>query len=140
MSGFNKKEYMKKYNREHREKYREYNKKNYYDNAISRKKYAKEYRDSHVIERRLNKAFRKSIGVWNRGNRTAQTRRWLVTHRKQKCAHGYIERALKKGTLIKPERCENCNTKTAYLEAHHDDYSKPLEVRWLCRKKCHQLI
>lgn len=32
--------------------------------------------------------------------------------------------------LIKRDRCEFCkNTK---VHAHHDDYSKPLEVRWLC--------
>nr|DAD85891.1 MAG TPA: hypothetical protein [Siphoviridae sp. ctGdK3] len=25
------------------------------------------------------------------------------------------------------------------LEAHHDDYSKPLQVRWLCRRHHKQL-
>lgn len=29
--------------------------------------------------------------------------------------------------------CEVCGT-MKYLEAHHEDYSKPLEIRWLCRK------
>ena len=34
---------------------------------------------------------------------------------------------------IKKEPCEICETNENVL-AHHDDYSKPFEVRWLCRK------
>ena len=46
-----------------------------------------------------------------------------------------ITHALRKGTIA-PLPCEQCgNPRT---EAHHDDYSKPLEVRWLC--KHHHLL
>jgi hypothetical protein len=39
--------------------------------------------------------------------------------------------AIMTGKLIS-QPCEVCgNSKT---DGHHDDYSKPLEVRWLCRK------
>jgi hypothetical protein len=42
-----------------------------------------------------------------------------------------VARALTNGTLVK-QPCEVCgDVKT---EAHHDDYSKPLDVRWLCFK------
>lgn len=34
--------------------------------------------------------------------------------------------------LLKKQPCEICAT-TEKVEAHHDDYSKPLEVRWLCQ-------
>lgn len=47
-------------------------------------------------------------------------------------AAGYAIRA---GKLIQGA-CENCGS-TKYINAHHDDYSKPLEVRWLCRS-CHK--
>lgn len=40
-------------------------------------------------------------------------------------------RAIRSGKLIKGI-CEVCKTKK--VEAHHDDYYKPLEVRWLCKK------
>ena len=33
--------------------------------------------------------------------------------------------------------CENCGA--LEVEAHHDDYDKPLEVRWLCRHDHRQL-
>ena len=38
---------------------------------------------------------------------------------------------------LKPEPCEGCGDPKA--QKHHDDYSKPLEVRWLC-VNCHILL
>jgi len=40
--------------------------------------------------------------------------------------------ATKRGELVK-QPCEVCGT-TQNVHAHHDDYKKPLEVRWLCAK------
>jgi len=39
--------------------------------------------------------------------------------------------AIKVGWLIR-ENCEVCGTDES-VEAHHDDYMRPLDVRWLCR-------
>ena len=39
------------------------------------------------------------------------------------------------GKLVVPDHCEECGVE-ANLDAHHDDYEKPLDVRWLCRD-CH---
>ena len=44
-----------------------------------------------------------------------------------------IGNAVRRGK-IKRLPCENCGNENT--EAHHTDYSKPLEVRWLC-PKCH---
>jgi len=35
-----------------------------------------------------------------------------------------------------PLACERCKKLTKKLSRHHPDYSKPLEIMWLC-KKCH---
>lgn len=43
--------------------------------------------------------------------------------------------AIRRGLLIRPATCSTCG-KQCKPEAHHDDYSKPLVVRWLCRS-CH---
>lgn len=41
--------------------------------------------------------------------------------------------AIARGELVR-QPCEKCQA--AKAEAHHDDYTKPLAVRWLCRR-CH---
>ena len=40
--------------------------------------------------------------------------------------------AIRDGRLLR-EPCEVCGT-DKHVHAHHDDYSKPMDVRWLCRK------
>lgn len=42
-------------------------------------------------------------------------------------------RAIADGRLVR-QPCERCSK--LKVQAHHDDYSKPLEVRWLC-PVCH---
>ena len=39
--------------------------------------------------------------------------------------------AIRDGRLIR-KPCESCGD--ANVEAHHDDYTRPLDVRWLCRR------
>lgn len=46
-----------------------------------------------------------------------------------------IQSAVKRGETEKPSLCESCGTR-AVLQAHHEDYNKPLSVKWLCRS-CH---
>lgn len=41
-----------------------------------------------------------------------------------------VGNALRDGRLVR-QPCEVCGT-TERVEAHHDDYSKPLDVRWFC--------
>ena len=48
-------------------------------------------------------------------------------------ARGYANAYLNKGVFKKCE-CSKCGNPKA--EKHHHDYSKPLEITWLCRK-CH---
>lgn len=47
-----------------------------------------------------------------------------------------VSHAVKNGTLIKPTNCSSCLSE-AVIYGHHEDYSKPLDVVWLC-DPCHK--
>jgi RNase P subunit RPR2 len=51
-------------------------------------------------------------------------------------AHSLVNNKVAYGEVIKPTICEHCSAESYKLQAHHTDYSKPLEVIWLCTK-CH---
>ena len=51
-------------------------------------------------------------------------------------AHNAVCRAVRKGSLVKPNKCSLCGN-AGRIEAHHSDYSKPLDVIWLCCE-CHK--
>lgn len=54
-----------------------------------------------------------------------------------KSAHLKVREAVRLGKLERPDRCNRCDGKAKRsLHAHHEDYSKPLAVEWLC-EKCH---
>lgn len=51
-------------------------------------------------------------------------------HPERSAARHAVWRAVRDGILWRGP-CEVCGTQTN-VEAHHEDYGKPLEVRWLC--------
>lgn len=59
--------------------------------------------------------------------------------RKKKNAQRAVLRALEKGLLIKPHKCSRCGNIPLRIEAHHEDYTKRLDVEWLCTP-CHSAI
>lgn len=50
-------------------------------------------------------------------------------------ARAALSQAIKRGKLIKPLNCTKCLSNKE-LHGHHNDYSLPLEVVWLCTE-CH---
>jgi len=63
-----------------------------------------------------------------------QQKKYRLNNPEKYHARNIVAHALRNGTLVK-EPCMKCgNPKT---QCHHKDYSKPLEVDWLCFK-CHR--
>jgi hypothetical protein len=80
---------------------------------------AKKYRKTDTGRTNIYKAVYKSI----------------EKHREKQNARANLYYNVQKGKVIKPSKCQKCRKK-APLEAHHKDYSKPLDVIWVC-KCCH---
>ena len=67
----------------------------------------------------------------------SRQRQWQKRNPEKHKAQQAVHQAKQDGSLGAPDTCEKCGLETEKLEAHHPDYSKPLEVVWLC-KSCHE--
>lgn len=86
---------------------------------------------------------RRGEGYREMRRRYRRTDRGARAYSKYKPTHPWQHEAQKKiwleiqaGRLVKPKTCSECD-RGGRIDGHHDDYAKPLVVRWLCRW-CHQ--
>ena len=85
-----------------------------------------------------NKEKRAALNKWwastpeGKESKLRTQREWRKRNPEKMRAHKLVRRAIDRGELFR-QPCLCGNPKS---EAHHEDYSKPLEVEWLCRK-CH---
>lgn len=67
------------------------------------------------------------------GNRAKK--KWLDNNALKRAAHILVGNAVRDGKIEKPDKCSEC-FEIGPVDGHHDDYEKPMDVRWLC-VKCH---
>ncbi len=88
-----------------------------------------EWREKELARHRAKSLNRTMRGL--RGKlRPELENEWRRRNPEKYKAHRMVANALKKGDLI----TSPCFCGEEKVEAHHDDYSQPLNVRWLCRK------
>lgn len=104
-------------------------------NAARRTDAARERRRTWNKTRVLGDAYRE------RQRRHQAMRR--ASYPEQERAKRATSRAIQSGAIVRPNLCEQCGHSPEpnragkpTIHAHHHDYSKPLEVRWLCAL-CH---
>lgn len=66
----------------------------------------------------------------NRASEANRLREWRRANKNKHQAHIAVRQAILKGEL-KKQTCRICNY--ADTEAHHCDYSKPLDILWFCK-------
>lgn len=62
-------------------------------------------------------------------HRKKRARELAMRHRDKTVARAALAYSVKTGK-VQPKPCEECGSKQ--VQAHHEDYSKPLDVVWLC--------
>lgn len=127
-------ERRKNYYSENKEKELERCKNYYYENFERISKREKKKNEDPVRKEKTNKRGRD----WAKENpkkHAANATKHKIRYPQKHQARLSVMWAIKLGFLKRPERCEVCK-RLIKVEAHHMDYEKPLEVKWLCRI-CH---
>ena len=96
----------------------------------------KQYRTSKILKlRKYNREYNKQ---WRKKNNYSDVLRYEKKYPEKRLARLFVLSALNSGKLKKLP-CIVCGSLKS--QAHHEDYSKPLEVIWLCalhHKRLHQ--
>ncbi len=118
-------------------KCKECNKKDVIANREEKIEYYREYdrnrafKPHRVEARRLYQNTEQGKAVVN-----AIKRRYVERNPIKRAAQIMVGNAVRDKRLHKASSCESCGQSPKRLHGHHDDYSLPLIVRWLC-PKCH---
>lgn len=105
------------------------------DPVAAQAKDAAQYRRHHAAKRAAQAAYRRTVAgkaALARGSQGYRDR-----HPEKRAAHIALGNALRSGKVTRPAVCEGCGAECR-PHGHHDDYARPLDVRWLC-VACHEV-
>lgn len=135
------KEKWAKYAKENRDKLREYSRKRRSEKREEIREYQRKWADAHREQIRecgrrysrseQGKLKKKQYYESHKQAFFERAKENRSLHPDERKARQMVSTYLMRGK-IKKSPCEICGNPKA--DAHHDDYNKPLEIRWLCRK------
>lgn len=97
-------------------------------NDPKRVKARKDYQKTEAYRESARKSSKK-YSRNNREKRYESTKKYKEKNRIKIQCHGIVAYAIRCGNLVR-KPCEVCGSEKSV--GHHDDYAKPLDVRWLC--------
>ena len=89
------------------------------------------YRNNIEKQRDKNKKYREE----NCDKVAERMKKWILENPEKIKARNDALHAIERGEITKPKVCSKCGN-GGLIDGHHEDYSKPLDVVWLC-KSCH---
>jgi len=110
--------YHQEYQRQHKEQCQEYGRKWRKQNPDYHSQYGRRYYQVN------NEAVKSAV------------MEWVVDNPEKVVAQNAFKSQIRNGNIVRPETCSTCG-ETGVISGHHKDYTKPLEVIWLCHS-CHK--
>lgn len=93
------------------------------------------YKNDPRVKQRHNRYLSTTEGIAaiRRGQK-----KFIINNPEKRAAHIMVSNAVRSGRLLKPTNCPVCGgfKPRREIHAHHNDYTRPLEVEWMCAK-CH---
>ncbi len=104
---------------------------------VRREEYRKKY--TPEVTKELRRRFKERHGAEYINTYQREYYKNNIARRIRARVYGRLHYAIRTGKIIAGIKCEQCGKEHCKIESHHEDYNKPLEVKWLCTE-CHGLI
>jgi hypothetical protein len=130
-------DFYKKYREKNIEKVKEWDRKKYLNQmATNPEKRRHDSKMWYRKQKQLDPDFNKKLYQRQREKVLSYQKKNYPKNRIKVNARMLVRGHVKKGWLYRPKNCTHCHIEVKRIEAHHEDYAKPLEVIWLCNA-CH---
>jgi hypothetical protein len=109
------------------------------ENRAEKIDYYKEYEAKRYREQPQRKELNERYAKSQRGKEAAirGRKKWIALNQDKRKAHVLVGNAVRDGRLSKPTKCQICGEEHHRIHGHHEDYTRPLDVVWVC-PPCHQ--
>ncbi len=104
-----------------------------FSDPVKRNAYERKWRKANPEAVR---SYKRNAYAGNQEHYKKKAKAWKEANREKVRAHDAVYYAIKTGKLTRG-KCEECGSPNTH--AHHDDYTRKLDVRWLCAV-CHAAV